>query len=283
MDVTFFGTRGSCPCAGDAYTRFGGNTSCVLVDAGGDEPIVLDAGTGLRELGAYLRPQLVAQGRPLRGHIFLTHLHYDHLLGLPFFSPLEDPGACIDIYGPGQHSGPLASVIDDIVKPPFFPVFVREFRGEVRLMDMPSEPVELNGIRVSAAQIPHTGTTLGYRIEAGGRSVAYLPDHQAPLDREAIAPSVLDLCAGVDLLIHDAQYDEIEFAAKSDWGHSTVAYAVHVAAEAGVRQLALFHHDPSHDDARLAALETLANTLPGSDAVSMIFAAREGSTVSLNA
>ena len=148
---------------------------------------------------------------------------------------------------------------------------------------MPDTPVVLEDAVVSAAAVPHTGHTIGYRIESQGRSIAYLPDHQAPLDRETIAPTVFELVNGVDLLIHDAQYDEIEFAAKSDWGHSTIAYAVHVAATCGAKSLALFHHDPSHDDDRLASLETLAATLPGAERLESVFAAREGTSLTIGA
>ena len=281
VDVTFFGTRGSCPCAGESYATFGGNTSCVLVETGGEQPIILDAGTGLRALGAWLRPQLAAHGRPLHAHVFLTHLHYDHLLGLPFFSPLEDPGALVEVFGPTQATGSLRTIVDEIVKPPFFPVTITDFRGELRMADVPPTPISIEDAVVTSASVPHTGTTIGFRVEARGRSVVYIPDHQAPLDRAQVADSVLGLCEGADLLIHDAQYDEAEFASKSDWGHSTVAYAVHVAATAGVRSLALFHHDPSHDDERLRTLEQMAATLPGADELESVFAAREGVTVHL--
>ena len=279
--MTFFGTRGSCPCSGAGYAHFGGNTSCVLVDDGGDQPLILDAGTGLRSLGAWLRPQLIAHGRPLHARVLLTHLHYDHLLGLPFFSPLEDPGAVLEVFGPTQGTRSLSEVVDDVVKPPFFPVQIRDFRGEVHLADIGLEPRLLGRALVSSATVPHTGSTLGYRVEVDGASVVYIPDHQAPLDREAIDDGVLALCRDADLLIHDSQYDDTEFARKSDWGHSTVAYAVHVAAAAGVKALALFHHDPSHDDQRLADLEGLAKTLPGAEQIGSIVSAREGLTLTI--
>ena len=253
----------------------------MLVETSSPEPVILDAGTGLRALGSWLRPQLLAQGRPLEAYLFLTHFHYDHLLGLPFFSPLEDPGAVVHAFAPTPEGGSHAEIVDDIVKPPFFPVSIRDFRGDVRLNDMFEGTLDLPGATVTAALVPHTGHTLGYRVESEGKSVVYIPDHQAPLDRESIADSVLELCQGADLLIHDAQYNETEFASKSDWGHSTVAYAVHVAAVSGARQLALFHHDPSHDDQSLLSLEAMAGTMPGAVRLERVFAAREGSTIHL--
>ena len=134
---------------------------------------------------------------------------------------------------------------------------------------------------VTPGIVPHTGHTLGFRIEVDGKVVVYIPDHQAPLDRTEVAPHVIDLCRDADLLIHDSQYDEDEFALKSDWGHSTMAYAVHVAASSGVRSLALFHHDPSHDDDRLDALEERATALLEAEQLELIFSAREGMSISV--
>lgn len=281
MEVTFFGTRGSCPCSGDCYKEFGGSTSCVLVETGTDQPLILDAGTGLRALGTRLARQLHEAGRPVHANILLTHLHYDHLLGLPFFGPLEDPGAIVDIYGPRQGAVPLAELVASAVTPPFFPVQMKEFRGEVRLNEVGDDDFMLNDVKVVARYIPHTDLTLGFRIEHAGVALAYLPDHQAPLDRMSIEESVLELCDGVDLLLHDAQYDDEEFAVKSDWGHSTIAYAVQVAASAGVRRLGLFHHDPSHDDDRLKELEESAQRLSTASMIGEIFAARESMSLTI--
>ncbi len=278
--MTFFGTRGSCPCAGDAYQTFGGNTSCVLVETGDAIPFILDAGTGLRALGASLRPQLLASGTPLHARLFLTHLHYDHLLGLPFFSPLEDPGALVEVFGPEQGSGPLGEVIDSAVMPPFFPVQMKEFRGEVRLEGVGEETLEMGDSKVTARWVPHTGPTLGFRIEHKGATLAYIPDHQAPANRADIAESVLELCRDADVVIHDAQYDDEEFSLKAEWGHSTVAYAVHVAKKSNAKKLVLFHHDPSHDDDRLAGLEADANGLCGPGGPHVV-GAREGMTIDL--
>jgi len=279
--VTFYGTRGSCPCAGDGYDLFGGNTSCVLLDIGDDNPLIIDAGTGLRELGVALRPRLRAEGRAIQARMLLTHLHYDHLLGLPFFCPLEDEGAVLEVYGPKQDDATLSEVINTAVTPPFFPVKMKEFRGEVRLIEVGEEDFALGDAKIVARRIPHTGPTLGFRVEAAGATLTYISDHQAPLDMKTVEPKVLELCRDADVLIHDAQYDEEEFAAKPDWGHSTIAYAVHVAATAGVKTLVLFHHDPSHDDDRLAELELEALEAPGATSIERIISAREGMTLDL--
>jgi len=280
--VNFFGTRGSCPCSGESYATFGGSTSCVYVSDGDGDGLILDAGTGLRSLGEWLRPLLRQKGRPIHGRILLTHLHYDHLLGLPFFSPLEDPGAIMDLYGPDQGELTLSEVINAAVTPPFFPVQMKEFRGEVRLFELGEDEFDTDQFRITSRWVPHTGPTLGFRIETSSGVLAYLPDHQAPLDRMEIAPSVLELCRDADLVIHDAQYTDDEFALKADWGHSTAAYAVHVAASAGAKDLILFHHDPAHDDSQLIEMEQASAALSGAAGLRSVIAAREGMTIELD-
>lgn len=281
MRVTFFGVRGSCPTSGDRYRRVGGNTPCTVVDVDGEEPLILDLGTGLRALGDVLAPLLQGEGRPLRAAALLTHLHFDHMLGLPFFTPLFDPGASVTVYGPRQESGTLKDTLHDAVKPPFFPVHMTDFRGEVCFCDTGDEDFSLGQVKVRARFVPHRGNTLGFRVEADGRSLAYLPDHQAPLDRRAVSESVLELCEGADLVVHDAQYSDEEFAEKSDWGHSTVAYAVRVAAQAGAHRLALYHHDPTHTDRDLDRLLSRARRLHDAKRLDDVSLAREGTTVDL--
>lgn len=281
VQVTFFGVRGSCPCAGERYRRTGGNTSCVLVTADGEEPLVLDLGTGLRQVGEVLSGESRASGRPVRATALLTHLHFDHILGIPFFAPLHTPGTDLTIYGPRPEGRGLREALHAAVQPPFFPLHLGDFRGDLALREVGDEDFALGGLKVRARTVPHTGTTLGFRVEAEGRSVAYLPDHQAPADRRSVARHVLELCDGADLVVHDAQYLDGEFADKCDWGHSTVAYAVRVAAEAGARRLALFHHDPSRDDDEVAALLERARHLPDAARLDELSIACEGGTVDL--
>lgn len=282
MRITYFGVRGSCPTSSDQQRRYGGNTSCVLVEVDGEPPLILDMGTGLRALGHHLNVPLVAAGRPLRANALLTHLHYDHVLGTPFFPPMRDPGALLEIYGPAQVPGSLQETMAGMVKPPFFPVHMADFRGELRYHDLgPDDAFALGGIAVTVRTIPHIGNTLGFRIEADGVSVAFLPDHQAPLDRTTVAEAVLDLCHEVDLLIHDSQYTEDEFVELFDWGHSTPAYAVHVATRAGARRLDMFHHDPGHTDRQIDSMVRAARKIAQSVGKVEVTAAKEGTTVEL--
>jgi ribonuclease BN (tRNA processing enzyme) len=254
----------------------------VLVEAAGEPPLILDLGTGLRALGDDLEASLRAVGTPLRATALLSHLHYDHVLGLPFFAPMRDPGAVLDVHGPSQDGEPLHDVLSAIVKPPFFPVHMADFRGELRFHDLdgPAD-FSLGSIRVKARSIPHIGHTLGYRLEADGRVVTYISDHQAPVDRMSVDKEVLDLCDGADLVIHDGQYSDEEFLRLSDWGHSTPAYAVRVAGESGAHRLSLFHHDPAHSDKEIDRLLGHARRLASKGPGVEVSAAAEGTSIDL--
>jgi ribonuclease BN (tRNA processing enzyme) len=252
-----------------------------VVDVEGDEPLIVDLGTGLRALGDVLLKEARSIGAPLHATALLTHLHFDHILGLPFFGPLQDPGARLTLHGPAQPRGTLKDALNAAVQPPVFPVCMDEFRGELVTIDTRDEDFSIGSAKVMARLIPHSGVTLGYRIEAEGRSMAYLPDHQAPLDRRTISDAVLELCHDVDLLVHDGQYTEDEFTTKAQWGHSTAAFAVHVAAEARVKKLMLSHHDPAHDDRELDRILTQARRLPEAKGIEDVSSAHESQSVDL--
>jgi phosphoribosyl 1,2-cyclic phosphodiesterase len=281
VQITFYGVRGSCPCSGDRYRRYGGNTSCLVIDIDGDEPLIVDLGTGLRALGDVLHKEVRALGTPLQATALLSHLHYDHILGIPFFAPLHDPGARLTIYGPAQPDRSLKEALHQAVQPPVFPLHMELFRGEVVSIDLGAEDFSVGAAKVMARPIEHNGVTLGFRIEADGRSLAYMSDHQAPLDRRSVPEAVFELCQDVDLLIHDGQYTDDEFAVKTDWGHSTAAYAVHVAAEAGARRLLLSHHDPSHTDRELDQILHAARRLPEAKKLADISSAKESQAIDL--
>jgi len=276
LNVSFFGVRGSTPCPCDENRRYGGNTSCVLLDAPGHDPIVLDLGTGLRQLG-----QTLPTDGSFQGSALVTHMHWDHVQGLPFFAPILAPGACLDIYGPPQEAGSLAEAFHQFVRPPFFPVTVEELYGQIAFHDVTDCDVEIDGAKVRVRPVPHVGANNGYRVEMGGAIVAYVADHQMPHDgSHEVSDAVLELCDGADLVIHDAQYNADEFAQKYYWGHCTVDYAVFVANEAGAKRLALFHHDPAHDDAAVDGLLDHARRRAEGTGLSEVMAAYEGLTVS---
>jgi len=215
----------------------------VVVERPPADPIVFDLGTGLR-----LWTEHCPLDGSFRGTCLLTHIHWDHVQGLPFFPPVDRIGAQFDIYAPPQEDGPLGAVFADLMRPPYFPVQYTQLRGDIRFHEVLDADLEIGSAKVKVRPVPHTGTTVGYRLDCDGLSIAYVSDHQAPLALDTVDERVVELCHGVDLLIHDAQYTPEEFAVKSHWGHCTVEYAQLVAREAGVRRLVLFHHDPAHGD-----------------------------------
>jgi len=281
MRVTFHGVRGSTPCHGSEILGYGGNTSCVSIDVPGAEPILLDLGTGLRYFGSS-----VATDRPFRGSCLVSHLHWDHIQGLPFFTPLLTDGAHVKMYAPRQDVGSVAGIFADTIKPPLFPIDLMMLPGTIDFCEVGDDEFVIDGgpagpISVMSRSIPHIGHTLGYRVEWNGSAVAYLSDHQMPSDGSFSAgEGALELCRDVDLLIHDAQYTQAEFENKRDWGHCTLEYALWIAAHSGARQLALFHHDPSHHDDVLDELFAVA-AVAGAEQDVTVFGAREGVTVVL--
>jgi phosphoribosyl 1,2-cyclic phosphodiesterase len=279
MRVTIWGCRGSLPTPGPETVEFGGNTSCVEVSLADGTVLVLDAGTGIRELGL----ELVERGAQ-RVHVLLTHLHLDHLEGLRFFAPLWNKGVTLDIWGPPSPVLSLEERIRRSFSPPLFPIDLRELPARVAFRDVPRQPWRLDGASVTAELVQHPGATVGYRIEAEGATVAYLPDHEPALagiaDRSTDWISGASIAGEVDLLLHDAQYSEEEYEEKIGWGHSSVEDALAFTRAVGARRLVLFHHEPRHADAVLERLEGEAQSLaaPGEEPPTF---AREGMVVEL--
>ncbi len=273
--ISFFGVRGSTPCDGRDLQRYGGNTSSVLVDAPGHDPIVLDLGTGSRRLGQ----RLVGEGVE-RVTCLLSHLHWDHVQGLPFFPMALRPGTRVDIHGPSQDDGrTIGEAFRDMWKEPAFPVTIDDLPAELTFVDHADDQFAIGDVRITTRTVPHIGHTLGYRLDWNGRSLAYVSDHQQPgVDVYEVSDGVRELCTGVDLLIHDAQYTRDEFGPKAAWGHCTVDYAVWVAIECEVGTVALYHHDPTHDDDLLDEIVTRLRAEHG-DAVEIVMAAEGTSLV----
>lgn len=276
MEITFYGVRGSTPCAGEGTARYGGNTASVVLHDDGCAPILLDLGTGLRYFGVDHPPD-----EPLHAHALVTHLHWDHVQGLPFCQPLLVEGSSLVVYGPAHEGVGFGEAFDQLMRPPFFPVKVDDLPADISFVTLAEGVHEIAGATVTALEVPHTDTTFGYRIERHGISIAYVSDHQQPADVTTVSPAVLELCRDVDLLIHDAQYTPEEYARKSTWGHCTVAYAVRVAAASRARRLVLFHHDPSHDDATIDRLAAEAAEIGCGQGVGEIVAAYEGLSITL--
>ena len=243
----------------------------------GSDTIILDLGTGLRFYGL-TQP---CDGY-CRGTALVSHLHWDHVQGIPFFAPVLVAGAEMDVYAPAQEGATLGETVRAFMSPPYFPVEIDALPGTFRFHEVSDGVMDIAGVKVAVATVPHIGPTVGYRVEHGGVTLAYVSDHQQPgIDSTSIAESVLDLCEGVDLLIHDAQFDREEFARKATWGHCTVDYAVEVAARSGAKRLALFHHDPAHTDQRIDELLAEASASALARGVEEVIAASEQLTVSL--
>jgi phosphoribosyl 1,2-cyclic phosphodiesterase len=251
MHVTFHGVRGSTPCHCDETRRYGGNTSCVSLSAPGEDPMVFDLGTGLRYFGSSLQ-----HDGSFRGTALLTHFHWDHTQGLPFFMPILAEGAHLDVYAPVQEDGrSVAEVFEEIIRPPMFPVPIGQLPGSFTFHDLAEAEFTIGGLRVMSRWIPHIGPTLGFRVEWNGRSVAYVSDHQQTVDGSfRLSDGARELMDGVDVLIHDAQYSQAEFSKKATWGHCTAEFALWVAKEVRARTLVLYHHDPLRNDDDLDAV-----------------------------
>jgi phosphoribosyl 1,2-cyclic phosphodiesterase len=271
IHIRFRGVRGSLAAPGVTTAAVGGNTSCVEVQVG-DARIVLDAGTGLRALG----DELVTGGAS-QTTILLSHLHWDHIQGLPFFAPVYTPGHRVDVLSGPNGVMPLEDALRHQMRAPFFPVDFEQVRAQVRAREVaPGERFEHHGVTIAMARLNHPDPVWGYRLEHGGRSIVYATDteHYACVD-----PVLRKLAAGADTLIYDAQYTPEEYRgdagpARVGWGHSTWGAAVELARACGVRQLVLFHHDPRRTDEGVAALEDRARAVfPGT------VAAREGATL----
>ena len=248
VKVTPYGVRGSLAAPGPATARYGGNTSCVCVMTSDGVVLALDAGTGLRTLA--LPPGL------RRVDVLLTHLHMDHIIGLGFFTPLYNPAMEVHIWGPASATLTLEARLRRYLAPPLFPIMLRDLPCRLELHPTSRARFSIGPFRIQAARICHPGPTVGYRIEADKRSLAYLPDHEPalgarnfPVDPEWT--SGFELARGVDLLLHDAQYTREEYPRHIGWGHSTMHDAIAFARLAGVKHLAPFHHDPGRDDTAL--------------------------------
>lgn len=287
MLVRFWGTRGSIATPGRATLRYGGNTSCVEAMSDSGTTILIDAGTGAYPLGK----ALIEQGRAARGHIFISHTHWDHIQGLPFFAPLFVPGAEWHIYGPRGIGQTLQEVLAAQMDYSYFPVALNAFAAKMHYHEVVEGGFSVEDVWITTQYLNHPALTVGYRLETDGASVVYASDHE-PYDRRA-GEGHLDASEGgdaahvkflrdADLVIHDAQYTAAEFPAKIGWGHSTIEYAVDVAMAANVKQLALFHHDPIRGDDAVDQLISSARervAAAGND-VSVVGAA-EGNVIEL--
>ena len=273
MRVRFWGTRGSIATPGPGTNHFGGNTSCVEVTTASGALLILDCGTGVHGLAASL---LARDKQPVDANILLGHTHWDHIQGFPFFTPAFVKGNSAAIYGPEGSGGSLRKVLSGQMEYTYFPVELEQLPAAITYHELTEGIHTIAGVRVAAQFLNHPAMTLGYRIEADGVALVYLVDHEPFSDdlwRADAEPGHIEsilhegdrrharFMSGADLVIHDAQYTPAEYPAKKTWGHSTYEYVVRMASAAGVRRVALTHHDPGHDDRFVADIERDARAL----------------------
>lgn len=273
MQVRFWGVRGSIAVSGNRYLHTGGNTPCVEAVHEG-ERLILDGGTGLRALGDSLG------WGPVKATLMFSHVHWDHIQGVPFFSPAFNPQADLTFVGATRENGTLRESLMSQMQPPRFPITLDSFQARMSFRPIERDRAfDVGPFHVQPIDMNHPDGVLAFRVSAGGRSFVYATDiehGESGVDRRLV-----DLAEGVDLLVHDAQYTEDEYHGRTGpsrrgWGHSMWGQAVEVARQAGVGRLALYHHDPNRGDDDVDAIESTARqTFPTA------FAAREGGVVTL--
>ncbi|OGR88314.1 MAG: hypothetical protein A3J74_03175 [Elusimicrobia bacterium RIFCSPHIGHO2_02_FULL_57_9] len=284
VKLQFRGTRGSVPAPGPQTQRYGGNTPCTELRIG-NQLFIIDAGTGLRDLGNSLLKEY--QDKPIEGHIFIGHTHWDHIQGFPFFMPLYQEKNKFTIYGAHGTTLSLKEVMSGQMNPAYFPVRLDEIASQLQFFEL-TDAINLNKVRISYHYLNHPGITIGFRFETKNCTLSYLSDHEpyGKLNNKGEFSrkeddDIAKFVAGSDLLISEAQYTDEEYKIKKSWGHSTFSDVLGLAAKAKVKRLALFHHDPLHTDEMMDRFinecrEHIAKTGQKLDC----FGAKEGMTLS---
>lgn len=287
MRVRFWGTRGSIPKPGPSTVRFGGNTSCIEVRSDAGTLVTLDCGTGAHGFGQTL---MESETKPVRGHILITHTHWDHIQGIPFFAPLFDPNNEFDIYAPRGLGPSIRDSLSGQMQYTYFPVTLEALGATIRYHDLVEGTFEIGDIRVRARFMNHPALTMGYRLEADGTSLVYACDHEPYSSQYALGTGPMDeqdrrhvdFMAGAHLVIHDAQYTRAEYEKKIGWGHSTIDSVVDMCRAGRVERLALTHHDPMRDDTSLDRIcAALAHGNTRARGRLDVFAAAEGMCLEL--
>jgi phosphoribosyl 1,2-cyclic phosphodiesterase len=269
MKLTFWGVRGSIPTPGKHTVRYGGNTPCLELRLDDDRLIIFDAGTGIRSFGDYL----INKGESVKAHLFISHPHWDHIQGFPFFKPAFIPGNELTIIGTDRAEKPLNEIISEQMNRIYFPVQLHDLKAKIKFVPIREEgEMKVHDALVKMIYVNHPGFSLGYRVEYKGKSLIYISDNE-PFDRASAASMsnfepkvkekfmsdgsgdpnqrIFDFCRGADVLIHDTTYTPEEYIDRIGWGHSDYLFSLRLAAEANVRRLYIFHHDQNHSDEKV--------------------------------
>ena len=263
VELTFWGVRGTLPVSGESTLKYGGSTNCVTMQFPRDQLFIFDGGTGIKSFG----DQLMKQGRRnLRGRIFISHPHWDHINAIPFFAPLYQQGNEFQILGANQGDISIREIISAQMDGVYFPITLKEFAARVYFRDLEEEALELDGVKIRTKLLSHPGNCLGFRIDYNGRALCYVTDNELFLeDNEAYNPfyeeKLAEFAEGADVLITDSTYTDAEYATKATWGHSCISKVVEFADRAKVKKLFLYHHDPDQRDAEIDAKLAMAQQL----------------------
>ncbi|MHB8620958.1 MAG: MBL fold metallo-hydrolase [Chloroflexota bacterium] len=291
MELTFWGTRGSIATPGADTLEFGGNTSCMELRAAG-EILIFDCGTGIRPLGNHL---LACEPQPFSASLFISHVHWDHIQGFPFFGPLFVPGNSFTIFGPQEQYQRLSDTLAGQMQYRYFPVNIDQLSATLRYQELREETLALGQLRITTRYLNHTTMTMAYRVELGKRAVVYATDHEpfAQRPRAWIDPEIrafahrsdaalADFCRGADVLVLDGQYRSDEYVKRIGWGHGTFDYGLDLAISADVNTLVFYHHEPLRSDRALAAeVETCRARLRADGSSLEVLAAAEGLKLTL--
>ena len=287
--LKFWGVRGSIPTPGPETIRYGGNTSCSELRHNG-KLFILDAGSGLRVLGN----ELLKSGIPVTASIFISHMHWDHIQGIPFFTPAFIPNNKFTFYGSEPAGKDLFTIIADQMDPTYFPIEMKEMGSTMNFKSLFEGKYKIEGIEVETIYVNHPGNALGYKFHLNNKTLVYISDNEPfpKIDEndksnqimlgEDSNQKLINFISNVDVLVHDAQYTQDEYEKKVTWGHSPVEYTVDIAMKAGVKKLVLFHHDPLHNDDMIDHMLNLARNHAQNNGSSMeILAASEGLTIEI--
>ncbi len=291
MEVTFWGTRGSISTPGRGTEKYGGNTPCVSVTVG-DIQIILDAGTGIRNLGLEVDGESIGKEKISRFHLFLSHTHWDHIQGLPFFQPLYEPHAHLTVYGSRKKGRFLSSILKGQMDVDYFPIGLSELAATLDIQEISSRVIRLGPVMVDwEEQSFHPGGSVRYRLSLNGKKIVYATDVEldrlyeptiSKREREAHLKRYIKFVENADILIADGQYTEEEYPKKAGWGHTSIPVLIDLALQAQVRQLAIFHHDPRRLDAEIDDLWRMGlERIKAKGSHMTLFWAREGMTLAI--
>jgi len=301
IKIKFWGVRGSIPSPGERTIYYGGNTPCVELQFPGKPRFILDAGSGIRELGK----ELLKISDPVKAYIFISHFHWDHIQGLPFFKPAFNPANNFIIYGCDEPNVNLSEIISMQMNPTYFPLAIDDMQAEVEFRTIKEGSFDVEDVEVRTIFLNHPGYALGYRFTFNGKSIVYISDNEPfvhPSDNggleagnyktitdriegfvEDMSDNLVEFISGADILIHDTQYLPEEYELKKTWGHSPLDYTVDIANRAKIKKLILFHHDPDHDDETInRMLEQSRELLKRKNTDILCEAAREGVVIELS-